>query len=370
MNKTLTTTTRTASRGGRTHSTWIRNGGIAGLLALWLCPALLPAAQVTLRWSAPTLNHDGSAVSALAGYRVYRGRASETYDSWQDVGTATNATLTGLADDTPHFFALTAYTSDGVESPFSAEIQWSSTPAVSALQAALAHYNPGTIFTVTNTLTYRGTLVSLRWRPTLPEGFTLVSVTGDGSPELHGGDILWPGPLPPSPIHMVYSVRPPLWAVAPQDITATVQCALDGVFSLTEAIPAPSLLTLTPADADTDGLPDSWEARYAAGTGGLEPGNDDDGDGASNIEESQAGTVPNDPASVLCLTRVTVEPDGRLAIRWQSVPTRRYVVCRAPALGAPFEPVASALPASSPENVWRQAPGGTAASFYRVQLEL
>ncbi|HTD87831.1 MAG TPA: lamin tail domain-containing protein [Candidatus Binatia bacterium] len=66
--------------------------------------------------------------------------------------------------------------------------------------------------------------------------------------------------------------------------------------------PTPGMLS-TALDFDTDGIPDEWEAAY-----GLDSRNpadatqDTDHDGMTNLQEYQAGTLPNDPASVLRLT--------------------------------------------------------------------
>jgi len=50
-------------------------------------------------------------------------------------------------------------------------------------------------------------------------------------------------------------------------------------------------------DTDNDGLPDDWEKKYALSIGEDDSAADLDGDGFTNLEEFEAGTVPNDPKS-------------------------------------------------------------------------
>ena len=70
------------------------------------------AADVTLTWDANT-------ESDLAGYRVYQGSGTDptTFTRVQQVA-ATTATIKGL-DSTAHSFAVTAYTTAGLESAYS-----------------------------------------------------------------------------------------------------------------------------------------------------------------------------------------------------------------------------------------------------------
>ena len=49
-----------------------------------------------------------------------------------------------------------------------------------AVHTAPASYEPGGTVTVTNTFTYSGTLLTLLWRPDLPQGWQVESVGGDG----------------------------------------------------------------------------------------------------------------------------------------------------------------------------------------------
>jgi len=50
-----------------------------------------------------------------------------------------------------------------------------------------------------------------------------------------------------------------------------------------------------------------------------------DGDGMSNVDEFEAGTMANDPSSLLRIEYVSVGPDG-LRLVWSSLPGRLYAV--------------------------------------------
>jgi fibronectin type III domain protein len=88
--------------------------------------------KVTLAW-------DRSQSANIAGYRLYRGLASQVYTDLVDVGNTTNATLSDLSLGTNYFFAVTAYDIIGLESPFSNEISYTAgTPLQSRLQISAA----------------------------------------------------------------------------------------------------------------------------------------------------------------------------------------------------------------------------------------
>ena len=80
-----------------------------------------PTYSVTLAWDAPTTNADGTALDDLAGYVIYDGTSSGSYDMWTDVGNSTQFTLDSLTAGT-YFFVVTAYDASGNESAHSNEI--------------------------------------------------------------------------------------------------------------------------------------------------------------------------------------------------------------------------------------------------------
>lgn len=87
-------------------------------LLLLLLPACVPAghgASVTTSWNA---SPGGSA----AGYFLYIGKTSRQYDLKINVADATSFTIRGLPNFSTYYFAVTAYSQDRAESPFSNEV--------------------------------------------------------------------------------------------------------------------------------------------------------------------------------------------------------------------------------------------------------
>jgi hypothetical protein len=81
------------------------------------------ASPVTLSWMPPTHNVDGTQLSNLAGYRIHYGQVSGQYDYSVPVGSPsiTSATIENLAP-ARWYFAVTAVTSSGTQSDYSAQL--------------------------------------------------------------------------------------------------------------------------------------------------------------------------------------------------------------------------------------------------------
>ncbi|MGE3463617.1 MAG: hypothetical protein AB7I04_17045 [Pseudomonadales bacterium] len=77
---------------------------------------------VALSWVAPAENVDGSALTDLAGYRIYFGNATRSYSDMVEVGNpaATSHTLNLASGD--YYLAMTALDADGNESGYSNEV--------------------------------------------------------------------------------------------------------------------------------------------------------------------------------------------------------------------------------------------------------
>jgi hypothetical protein len=71
-----------------------------------------------ISWTPPTQRIDGSHLDDLAGYRLYYGRTLSSLDRMIDIANAgqTSQFTNGLAAGT-WYFAVTAYTREGLESP-------------------------------------------------------------------------------------------------------------------------------------------------------------------------------------------------------------------------------------------------------------
>ena len=65
---------------------------------------------------------DANTESDLAGYKVYRGQSSRSYDHIVDVGNITEYQIESLDPGTIYYFAVKAYNTEGIESEFSLEV--------------------------------------------------------------------------------------------------------------------------------------------------------------------------------------------------------------------------------------------------------
>jgi len=72
--------------------------------------------EITLIWN-PNAEED------LAGYKIYYGLSSRSYDTILDVNNVTEATIKNLVADVTYYFAVTAYDLTGNESGYSNEVE-------------------------------------------------------------------------------------------------------------------------------------------------------------------------------------------------------------------------------------------------------
>jgi len=96
---------------------FLKNLIIFILLSMFILisPQFLFSAQIKLAWD-PNTEPD------LAGYKIYWGRSSRSYENSVDVGNVTQFTLTGLTAGETYFIAATAYDFSNNESGFSNEV--------------------------------------------------------------------------------------------------------------------------------------------------------------------------------------------------------------------------------------------------------
>jgi len=83
----------------------------------------------------PVLEWDPNPEPTIAGYNVYSGNSSGNYTHVVDVGLQTSVPLTNLMAGATYFFAVTAYDTSRLESPFSDEVWY--TPRVDGESAVL-----------------------------------------------------------------------------------------------------------------------------------------------------------------------------------------------------------------------------------------
>ncbi|MTW22406.1 right-handed parallel beta-helix repeat-containing protein [Allochromatium palmeri] len=228
------------------------------------------------------------------------------------------------------------------------------TTAPSATQSSTAgHYTPGATLTITNTIGQSGDdpLLALMWVPTLPNGWTLSSVSGTGSPELSptGTEILFTasGELT-LPLTFSYTVQVPITASGSQNISAEFIYQRLGMLNAASASATPNPLILSDIDTDTGGDCRTDTINLSASmTGGSQALR-------SEIGIQVAGSVSVASGATLDLTapRITFAPSFRVEAGGRLMATSAPVTCTAAAVASAQN--AAALIASAPAAV---APG-------------
>jgi Tol biopolymer transport system component len=134
------------------------------------------------------------------------------------------------------------------------------------------------------------------------------------------------------------------------------------------------VLTLGGPDTDGDGMDDDWEMAYFS-TLSRDGSGDFDIDGASDLDEFRAGTIPANDASILrVLTLTTASNTGAPGQRttvllWSTAPGRTYQVQFKVDLDAAWIPLGdSVLASGTTASQLHTASGDSARAFYRVLL--
>ncbi len=81
--------------------------------------------SITLSWSPPTRNSDGSSITNLAGYTLHYGTASLDYTGRIEITAPTQTSYVVSGSNFPpgkYYFAVSAYNAQQVSSPLSGEI--------------------------------------------------------------------------------------------------------------------------------------------------------------------------------------------------------------------------------------------------------
>ena len=119
---TVSVNTATATVGANTDTITVTGGGITRTVTVTLTLNAVATSSLTLAWN-PNIESD------LAGYKVYRAKATGAYGAPVTIlsGNVTTYIATGLESLTTYFFVITAYDSAGNESTRSNEVS-KSTP--------------------------------------------------------------------------------------------------------------------------------------------------------------------------------------------------------------------------------------------------
>ena len=152
----------------------------------------------------------------------------------------------------------------------------------------------------------------------------------------------------------------------PQLYTSFV--AIDGS-NLDRGVDGLGTLALTletlPLDSDQDGIPDPVELAWFGDLKRANATSDNDGDGASDLDEWIGGTSADDPKSVTRLVLV-VQPDGTRRLTWSGQNGRVYDIMRSTDLG-PFVPIAEGITGMSSTLI---DPIPFPRGFYRLRTQL
>ena len=95
---------------------------IVALFLVFFMALCSSAAQITVRWTMPVNNADGTPLIDLGGAKIYYGLESNNYTMVKDAGNTNQYTISNLVDGVIYYINGTAYNTAGLESDFTTEI--------------------------------------------------------------------------------------------------------------------------------------------------------------------------------------------------------------------------------------------------------
>ena len=121
-------------------------------------------------------------------------------------------------------------------------------------------------------------------------------------------------------------------------------------------------------DADGDGYDDVWQALHGVTVAAMPLDDDLDGDGSSNVTESEAGTDPRDPDDYLRVTGTTLSSET-LSLMVDSKSGKRYQLRSSPLPGGPtWTDAGTAVTGTGSIISLNTAVGPNDRLFYRVHV--
>jgi len=191
--------------------------------------------------SSGTLTWDPSPDIAIAGYHLYEGVASGTYTNVLDVGKVTMATVSNLVNGVTYFFVVTAYDTNGTESGFSDEVNYT-VPLLTITPPKLVMTLPlnGAVYSPPATINFAARV--------FPSGHTINQVQF-----YNGAALLGVSTSPPYGFSW-QNVGVGTYSLSTWVVYDSSRVATSGVVTVSVAIPPPSGLVFA-ADSGTNGSP-------------------------------------------------------------------------------------------------------------------
>ncbi|NEX16043.1 MAG: hypothetical protein C1943_05260 [Halochromatium sp.] len=211
---------------------------------------------------------------------------------------------------------------------------------VATQAAASSTYTPGGTLTISQTIGVAGdeALIGLVWVPALPAGWSILSASGDGGPEvnLEGTNVLFTENALDLPLQFSYQVRIPATATGSHAIQTSFHYQRQGMINPATAAPSPNPLVIS--DGDASGSCDSAALTL------RDPVNSGQQHWRSEVAIDVTGSVnvASGAALNLMAPRITFAPGFRVAAGGRLAATAAAVQCPAASAAAESVPATTA----------------------------